>query len=47
LLAATCFAVLAQREKLIAKLAILGGMCPGEIFALRWNRLGPNFADIR
>jgi hypothetical protein len=27
-----CFSVLKERERLIAKLAILGGMRPGEIF---------------
>src|SRR5438105_1353539 len=34
-----CFAVLGQRERLIARLAILAGMRPGEIFGLRWDRL--------
>jgi len=42
-----CFAVLPQRERLIARLAILAGMRPGEIFALRWDRLGSDHADIR
>lgn len=42
-----CFAVLEQRERLIAKLAILAGMRPGEIFALTWGRLTETFADIR
>lgn len=43
----TCFAVLAQRERLIAKLAVIAGMRPGEIFALTWGRLTATFADIR
>ena len=34
-----CFAVLGQRERLIAKLAIMAGMRPGEIFALTWVAL--------
>ena len=42
-----CFSVLAQRERLIAKLAILAGMRPGEIFGLRWNLLTSECADIR
>ena len=41
-----CFAALDQRERLIVKLAILAGMRPGEIFALRWKRLTATFADI-
>ncbi len=41
------FAVLDVRERLIAKLAILAGMRPGEIFALKWSRLGCEYADIR
>jgi integrase len=43
----TCFAALDQRERLIAKLAILAGMRPGEIFALTWGRLTATHADIR
>jgi integrase len=42
-----CFAVLDQRERLIAKLAIIAGMRPGEIFALTWGRLTATYADIR
>ena len=42
----TCFVVLAQRERLITKLAVLGGLRPGEIFGLRWDRLGSDHADI-
>jgi integrase len=42
-----CFGALEQRERLIAKLAILAGMRPGEIFALTWGRLTATYADIR
>jgi integrase len=42
-----CFGALEQRERLIAKLAILAGMRPGEIFALTWGRLTATHADIR
>jgi len=42
-----CFAVLQQRERLIAKLAVIAGMRPGEIFALTWGRLSASSADIR
>jgi integrase len=41
-----CFAALGQRERLIARLAILAGMRPGEIFALTWGRLTATHADI-
>jgi integrase len=41
------FGVLDQRERLIAKLAIMAGMRPGEIFALKWGRLQSSYADIR
>src|SRR5271165_308909 len=41
-----CFAVLGQRERLIAKLAVLAGMRPGEIFAITWGRLTETHADI-
>jgi integrase len=33
--------------RLIAKLAIIAGMRPGEIFALIWGRLTATYADIR
>jgi len=42
-----CFAVLDQRERLIAKLAIMAGIRPGEIFALTWGRLTTTYVDIR
>jgi len=42
----TCFSVLGLREKLIAKLALLVGMRPGEIFALTWGRLKKTHAEI-
>jgi integrase len=41
------FGALELRERLIAKLAILAGMRPGEIFALTWGRLTATHADIR
>jgi integrase len=41
-----CFSVLGQRERLIAKLAILAGMRPGEIFGLKWEHPTAH-ADIR
>jgi len=42
-----CFAVLDLRERLIVQLAIIAGMRPGEIFGLTWERVGPDYADIR
>jgi len=39
--------VLEVREQLIARLAIVAGMRPGEIFALRWARLDFEYADIQ
>ncbi len=41
------FGVLDTREQLIARLAVLAGMRPGEIFALTWKRLEAEYADIR
>jgi len=41
------FGVLGQRERLIAKLAVLAGMRPGEIFALTWGQMTATYADIR
>jgi integrase len=41
------FGVLENREQLIARLAILAGMRPGEIFALQWHRLEAQYADIQ
>jgi len=38
---------LERRERLIARLAVIAGMRPGEIFALTWGRLGATYADIR
>lgn len=43
--AAVC-SVLGERERLIAKLAILAGMRPGEIFGLTWGHIGETFADV-
>lgn len=41
------FKVLEVRERLVAKLAVLAGMRPGEIFGLKWSRLEADYADIR
>ena len=41
------FEVLAPRERLIAKLAVIAGLRPGEIFGLTWGRLTAKYADIR
>ena len=35
------------RERLIAELAILSGMRPGEIFALTWGRVAETYAEVR
>jgi integrase len=43
----TCFRVLGTRDRLIAKLAILAGMRPGEIFALTWGEMKSTYANIR
>jgi integrase len=39
--------ILEVREQLIAKLALLAGMRPGEIFGLKWARMEADYADIR
>jgi len=41
------FSVLGTRERLIAQLAVLAGMRPGEIFGLTWGRLEAEYADVR
>jgi site-specific recombinase XerD len=33
-----CFGALELRERLVAKLALVAGMRPGEVFALTWGR---------
>jgi integrase len=43
----TCFAVLDQCERLVAKFAILAGLRPGEIFGLKWDHLSETHAEIR
>lgn len=43
----TYFEVLSPRERLIAKLAVIAGLRPGEIFGLTWGRLTATYADIR
>lgn len=42
-----CFPVLEPRERLIVKFAILGGLRPGEIFALKWGHLTSTHAFIQ
>jgi integrase len=42
-----CFFVLETRERLIAKLAILAGLRPGEIFGMKWEHITGTHADIR
>ncbi len=34
------FSILNVRERLIARLALLAGIRPGEIFGLEWARMG-------
>jgi integrase len=41
------FSALADREQLIAKLAVIAGLRSGEIFGLSWGRLDSKCADIR
>src|SRR5262245_28138192 len=41
----TMFLVLRPRERLVAKLAVIAGMRPGEIFGLTWGRLTATYAD--
>jgi integrase len=40
------FRVLEERECLIAKLAIVAGMRPGEVFGLLWGRVEQTFAKV-
>ena len=42
-----CLSVLDLRESLIAKLAILAGMRPGEIFALCWEHINSDHIVVR
>ena len=42
-----CFSIPDVRDRLIVKLATLGGMPPGEIFALQWKHLSDDAADVR
>ena len=41
------FWALDVRERLTARLALLAGMRPGEIFGLKWARMEADYADIR
>jgi integrase len=40
------FQALELRERLVAKLAVLAGMRPGEIFALKWERVEETAAEV-
>lgn len=42
-----CFLALELRERLVVKFAILAGLRPGEIFALKWEHLKETHAEIR
>ena len=42
-----CFSSLEPRERLVAKLAILAGLRPGEILGLKWGHLSDTHAYIR
>jgi integrase len=44
---AQLFQALEVREALIAKLAVIAGIRPGEIFALKWGHLGTDYADVQ
>jgi len=35
------------RDRLVAKLCLLAGMRPGEVFALRWGSIGVTFLEIK
>jgi integrase len=41
------FQTLEFRERLIAQLALIGGMRPGEIFGLTWGRVAETYAEVR
>ncbi len=43
----TCFSALEQRERLVAKFAVLAGLRPGEIFGLKWGHLSETHVNIR
>jgi integrase len=45
--ATTMFKRLGTRERLVAKLAVLSGMRPGEILALRWADVKETFVEVR
>lgn len=43
----THLGALEERERLIAKLAVIAGMRPGEIFGLTWGQMAATYADIK
>jgi integrase len=42
-----CFSALEQRERLVAKFAVLAGLRPGEIFGLKWGHISITHVNIR
>lgn len=42
-----CFQALGPRERLIAKLGLIAGLRPGEIFGLTWGRMSTMCAEVR
>ena len=42
-----CFSVLSVRDRLVVKLAVLGGMRPGEILGLQWKHVGEGEIAVR
>ena len=42
-----CLAALNSREQLIVKFAVLAGMRPGEIFALRWGYVAETYVEVK
>src|SRR5581483_11033209 len=42
-----CLSVLERRERLIVRLALMAGMRPGEIFALKWEHVQTGHVEIR
>src|SRR5215471_4378508 len=45
--AARVFEALDRRERVIAKLCIIAGLRPGEVFALRWGSIAKTSLDVR
>jgi integrase len=45
--AAQAFQALDRGERVIAKLCIIAGLRPGEVFALRWGNIAKTSLDVR